>query len=236
MLKIATKFAPTSAAFAQAWQAGFRYAEFWLSASLLQEVGQIIARAQRYPFGYVPHLPNKQVESETIEQTARLCQELRCPALVLHQPLMDRWGDELQARLPEVSLAVENHVLNEAEFESWAEKNPGLNLDIEHLWKFTLRNAPLSRLEQTLADFLRRHGHKLQHVHLPGYLPGQEEHRPMYCSRELMYVAWQQLHDLGYEGLVVSEINSPYQNPQDLRMDMLLFERWWLTRQNTVGD
>lgn len=234
MLKIATKFAPTPVAFAQAWQAGFRYAEFWLSAALLQDVEQIISQAQRYPFGYVPHLPNKQVESETIQQTARLCRKLKCSALVLHQPMMDRWGEDLQARLPDVSLAVENHVLNETEFESWAEKNPGLNLDIEHLWKFTLRDAPLARLEQTLADFLRRHGHKLQHVHLPGYLPGQEEHRPMYCSRELMYVAWGQLHDLGYAGLVVSEINGPYQNPQDLRMDMLLFERWWLTRQNIV--
>ena len=230
MLKIATKFAPHPAGFETAWQAGFRFAEFWLNGDWLQRVDDIIHQAKQYPLRYVPHLPNKHVQEITIQQTVQLYQQLDCQALVLHQPMMDLWGHELRAQCPGIRLAVENHILNEKEFWHWAESNPGLNLDVEHFWMFTLKDAPLARLEKTLVRFLENHSGRLNHVHLPGYVPGYEEHRPMYCSRELMFLVWDLLEQHAYAGFVVSEVDSAYQTPQDLRMDLLLFERWWTSR------
>lgn len=233
MLKIATKIVPRPADFARAWTAGFRFAEFWLSAELLKDVAEIIQWAQEYPFEYVPHFPNKKNDEQSVKQAVRLYRELNCQALVIHQPMFDAWEDEFLSRDPNIRLAVENHHLNEKGFWKWAEKNPGLNLDIEHLWKFTLQDAPLDRLLKTLDEFLGQHSKKLYHVHLPGYVPGEQEHRPMYCNREFVFGVWDLLDKAGHGGLVVSEVNAEYQTDQDLRMDMLLFERWWLERNKS---
>jgi hypothetical protein len=112
----------------------------------------------------------------------------------------------------------------------WAEKNPGLALDVEHVWKFTLRDAPLPELLAHVGDLVRRFAGKLRHVHLPGYWPGLDEHRPMYAAREMVLPVLDLLAEVKFEGLIVSEVNPPFQNAQDLRMDVLLFERWRDTR------
>ena len=232
MLKIATKFAPKPADFSRAWTTGFRFAEFWLSAELLKDVDQIVKLAREYPFEYVPHFPNKKNTAQSVKQSVQLYRELNSRAIVVHQPMFDAWGKEFEVQEPGIRLAVENHQLNENEFWEWAEKNPGLNLDVEHLWKFTLKDAPLDRLLQVLEKFLGRYAEKLYHVHLPGYVPGEEEHRPMYCNREFVHGVWNLLEEVPYRGLVVSEVNSEYQTDQDLRMDMLLFERWKMIQDN----
>jgi len=235
MLKIATKFAPDVPAFETAWKAGFRFTEFWLSADLLKRAGGIIETAKRYPLAYVPHLPNKKVTKQTVAQTIQLYRELNCNALVLHQPMMDAWGADFTEQAPEMKLAVENHVLSEEQFWDWAEKNPGLNLDVEHLWLFTLKGASLDQVSDTLSRFLKKYKQKLNHVHLPGFLPGGPEHRPMYCSREFVFMVWDHLHAAGYENFVVSEVNGDFQTLQDLKMDLLLFERWRDLRKHNLG-
>lgn len=229
MLKIATKFVPDSADFLRAWIAGFRYAEFWLSAELLQDVTRIAKTARKYPLEYVPHFPNKKNDIRSVKNAIKLYQELNCQAMVIHQPMFDEWKDEFASRSPSIRLAVENHQLNEKEFWQWAENNPGLNLDVEHLWKFTLKDCPLDRILKFFNKFLDRFADKLYHIHLPGYLPGEKEHRPMYCSREFVFGVWELLENIEYHGLVVSEINAEYQTEHDLRMDVLLFELWWQT-------
>ncbi len=230
MLKIATKFVPASVDFLRAWVAGFRYAEFWLSSDLLQDVEQIIKIAKKYPCEYVPHFPNKKNDAQSVKQAVKLYRELDCHAMVIHQPMFDAWENEFASREPAIRLAIENHQLNEKEFWNWADNNPGLNLDVEHLWKFTLKDAPLDRVLKMLDKFLDRHANKLYHVHLPGYVPGEQEHRPMYCNREFVFGVWDLLEKANYRGLIVSEVNAEYQTEQDLRMDALLFERWWLSR------
>jgi sugar phosphate isomerase/epimerase len=228
MLKLATKFAPQADAFETALKAGFRYAEFWLSPELLQQSDAIVQLARQYPLAYVPHMPNKRVDQAVLLATIDLARQLNCETVVLHQPIMDAWGAEFQTRCPEVKLAVENHNLNEKEFWQWAERNPGLNLDVEHLWMFTLKDSPLGQLEKMLQKFLERFADKLNHVHLPGYWPGLEEHRPMYCSRELMWAVWPLLSEISFSGFVVSEVNRPDQTVQHLQMDRLLYESWQL--------
>jgi hypothetical protein len=78
-----------------------------------------------------------------------------------------------------------------------------------------------------------RFGDKLLHVHMGGYLPGGEEHRPMYCSREFVFRMFSLLAQRDYDGFIVGESDAPYQNVYELRMDALLFEAW---RQRYDGD
>ncbi|MCA8986336.1 MAG: hypothetical protein KDA78_01760 [Planctomycetaceae bacterium] len=236
MLKIATKFSPDLNGFELAWSAGFRNAEFYLNPKILEKLPDIIRISQSFPFEYVPHFPNKSVDKEVAQQTCKLYEALKCRAMVIHQPMMDEWGQKLLDQYPSIRFAVENHFLNRDQFWKWAELNPGLNLDVEHLWKFTLDSGPLSELDEVLSQFLKKYAGKLRHMHLPGFVPGMDEHRPMYCSRELMDLVWSKLLEHGYQGLVVSEIDTAYQTRQDLRMDVLLYEGWWEKRGRKIWE
>ena len=117
-----------------------------------------------------------------------------------------------------------------------AERNPGLTLDVEHLWKFTLGDASLEILLDSLRVFLTHYGHKLRHVHLPGYWPGFPEHRPMYCARDMIFPVFSLLAEAGYEGFVVSEVELEYQNVHELRMDVLLHEAWREKHERDSGS
>ena len=161
--------------------------------------------------------------------------ELRCRAIVMHHPMHERYAEELLQINPSLRLGVENLKLSLPQFNAWAEQQPLLTLDVEHLWKFTLNDSPLSLLLDTLEGFLARYAHKLIHVHMPGYLPGYDEHRPMYCSREMVLTVLSLLEDVGYSEFVVSEVNQEYQTSCDLKMDMLLIERWQQIRAESAS-
>jgi len=227
MLKLATKFAPRPDALEAAHRAGFRYAELWLDAAVLAQGPAVARQAREYPFGYALHAPNRpDLSPVALGSLAALYRDLGCRCLVLHQPVYDRHHDALLRLEPGLRPAVENHDLPPEGFAAWAEGNPGLALDVEHLWKFTLGDGPLRDLLAELRRFLGRFGGKLRHVHLPGYWPGFDTHRPMYCSREMVFPVLSLLAEAGFEGLVVSEASPEYQNGQELRMDVLLFDAW----------
>lgn len=227
MLKLATKFAPQREHFEVAYRAGHRNAEIWLNAAALGNAAAIVQLAGQYPLRYALHFPNRgELDDSALFQCVRLYQQLRCTALVIHVPMYERYGERLLNHDSSLRLAVENHDLPAHEFGAWAERYRGLTLDIEHLWKYTLADAPLSRLARVLEEFLDRFADKLLHVHLPGYLPGQPEHRPMYCSRDMVFRALSALEAHRFQGLIVSEADLGFQNPNDLRMDVLLFDRW----------
>jgi sugar phosphate isomerase/epimerase len=227
MLKLATKFAPQSAAFETAHRAGFRCAELWLDAGFLDDWENVAALARHYPFEYVLHFPNRlDLPAEAPEQAVRLYRALGCRCLVIHPPLLDRYGEALRRLDPGLACAVENLGLTPNGFARWAEENNHLTLDVEHLWLMTLGDVPRGRLLEEVRTFLRRYGEKLRHVHLPGYVQGFPTHRPMYCSRDLVFGIFDLLAEHRFEGLVVSEALTEYQNAQELRMDVLLFDRW----------
>lgn len=227
MLKLATKFAPRQPAFEQAHRAGFRCAEFWLNGKLLGDCEQIIRVARHYPMEYVPHFPNRgDLTDESLMSAARLYSALGCRAMVIHRPMLERYGSDLLRIEPSLRLAVENHRLSKAEFAEWADTNEWLTLDVEHLWKFTLEDGTLEMLVDRLRRFLSQHAPKLRHVHLPGYVPGWGEHRPMYCSRDMVFAVFSLLAEFEYRGLIVSEIDGEYQTPNDMNMDVLLFDTW----------
>ncbi len=237
MLKFATKFLPCEAAFETAFQAGFRSAEFWLDAGVLSGWRSVAALARRYPFHYALHFPNRgNMASETLEHAVLLYRELDCQAMVIHQPMFDKYADRLLALDPTLALAVENHDWAEAEFHRWAERNPGLTLDVEHFWKYTLRDCALNELLSAMKQFLARYGPKLQHVHLPGYQLGGQEHRPLHHAPQLAVAVLDLLTDVGFTKLVVSEAELVYQNLDDLRHDVRLFEDWSTRLNRSVPD
>jgi sugar phosphate isomerase/epimerase len=225
MLRLATKFKPEPAAFETAVRAGFRHAELWTDATLLMQGKSLAALARQYPLGYAVHFPNRlEQPPEVLQAAVELYQALQAHALVLHASHYLRHGEALLRLDPHLQLAVENHRIDS--LESWAEAYPGLALDIEHLWMYGPPQRSLGELLALLRVFFFHYGSKVLHIHLPGYLPGQPEHRPMYCSRDLVMGVWDLLAERRFEGLVVSEVNPEYQNEKELRMDVLLFELW----------
>lgn len=229
MIRLATKFKPAPDAFDTAVRSGMRYAELWTDADLLRNWQGVADLARAFPLRYALHFPNRLDQSpEVLAGAARLYRALDARALVLHQPHMERHGAALLRLDPTLRLAVENHRIDTV--DSWADASPGLALDVEHLWMYNFEGRPLGEVLAAVRDLLHRHGHKLQHVHLPGFLPGQPEHRPMYCSRDLVLEVFDLLDAIDFTGLVVSEVNPEYQNEHELRMDVLLHQRWLALR------
>jgi hypothetical protein len=176
---------------------------------------------------YAVHFPTRGgLEQTVVRHAAVLCQNLNCSVMVMHQPMFDRYADQLLDTHPALQLAVENQVLDTAQFQRWAETNQWLTLDVEHLWKFTLRDAPLQLLLDRVEKFLIRYGHKTVHVHLPGYLAGAAEHRPMYCAPDMVFPILEMLAEREFAGLIVSEIDLKFQNAADLHRDILFFNSW----------
>ena len=227
MFRLATKFCPIPAAFETARAAGFRAAELWLDAEVLARGHRVLQTARAYPLYYALHFPNQHsLNSEAVKQAALLCRDLECTAMVMHEPQFELHATTLCRWEPDLPLAVENHDLHAGEFERWAQRHRKLALDVEHLWKYTLGDAPLGQLLDALGKFLARFGQKLQHVHLPGYRVGAAEHSPMHHSPEMVASVFSLLADHGFDKLVVSEANEEFQNEADLRQDVALFRRW----------
>ena len=227
MLQLATKFRPHHQAFETAREAGFRGVEFWLDQTVLEDWQRIAALAQQYPFRYALHFPNRtDLPRHSLRQVIHLYRELDCTALVIHQPTFNKYGQDLMRLEPGVELAVENHNLNWPSLIRWVEESPGLTLDVEHLWKFTLRDGSFDQLVDTLDGILSRHVEKLRHVHLPGYWAGGVEHLPMHHEPQMAIPVLSLLADYGFGQLIVSEANEVYQTLDELRGDVKLYRSW----------
>jgi sugar phosphate isomerase/epimerase len=228
MLKLATKFRPDDPhAFDIASRAGYRAAELWLSGKLLTDWQKLASNASKYSFFYALHFPNHGVLlPDKLENVARLYRALNCRAMVIHQAMYDQYGQTLLALEPSLCLAVENHDLAATKFDRWVARNRWLTLDVEHVWKHTLQDSPLETLLSFLEKFLLQHGGKLRHVHLPGYQVGNRDHRPIHYGEEMATAVLSLLADRGFSELVVSEADAEYQNLDELRQDVAMFERW----------
>jgi sugar phosphate isomerase/epimerase len=227
MFTLATKFAPAAERFELAFRAGFHAAEFWLNADLLAQWETVAEMAKAYPLAYALHFPNRHpLAPESLQHAVELYRALDCRVMIIHQPMWERYGKQLRRLDRDLCLAVENHKLAPDDLQRWGSENAALTLDVEHVWKYTLRDAPLASLLHRLDEFLSRFAAKVKHVHLPGYLPGWDEHRPMYCAREMIFPVLSLLAECDFDGLVVSETSLQFQNLCELSMDVLLVQRW----------
>jgi len=232
MLRQATKFAPRSEQeFKLAYDAGFRNTEFWLNKDLIEDWKSIALRAGDFDMGYALHFPNRgKFNSQHLQNVVDLYYALDCSALVIHQPMFDEFGEALYAIDDSIRLAIENHNLpSDNKFEQWVEESRWLTLDVEHLWIYTAKDGSRKKMLKYVDWLLDEHGEKLAHVHLPGYQPGYDTHRPQYCSRKMVFQIFNRLADAGYDGLIVSETLNKFQNAEELRMDVLL-QRHWLNK------
>lgn len=233
MLKLATKFLPVPAAFELAFEAGFRHAEFYLNRDVLERVDEVLKLAAQWPMSYALHFPNKpNLEPFHLQECSRLFSELNASAMVMHPPMMKRFAESLKAINSNLVLAIETMRVPQDELVSWVGEHGAVTLDVEHIWQFTLPGQPIETFFHLLADVFQQHANCVKHVHMPGFLPGQGEHRPMYTSREFCRGVFDILADHNYQGLVVSEVDMLFQNSCDLRMDVLLYERWQQERQS----
>ncbi|MEQ9409100.1 MAG: hypothetical protein RIK87_15300 [Fuerstiella sp.] len=227
MLRLATKFLPTPENFAQAFHAGFRNAELYLNSAVLEQTDDVLALARQFDMRYAMHFPNKpELSPQHLEACCRLFDELQISAVVIHPPMMKRYGPPLRALHSDLILAVETMRVPPDELTAWARQHGAVTLDIEHLWKFSLLDAPLDELFGLVRRVFEEAADCVSHIHMPGYLPGHGEHRPMYTSREFCLGVFDILADFGFGGLVVSEVDMAFQNPQELQMDVLLFDHW----------
>lgn len=227
MLKLATKMAASPEQLLTACQAGFHFVEIWTDIAAIERRHELIELTDRHPLEYGLHFPNRgELQPVHLEHWVELYRGLNACSMVIHQPMFDDHGKSLLEIDPSLRLGVENHRLTPREFERWAERNPGLTLDVEHFWKHTHPDASRKELLKRLEQFLERHRSKLRHVHLPGHFPGFREHRPMYCSRDFVLGTLDALDRFKYDGLVVAETAPKFQNVLEMRMDVLLFERW----------
>ena len=227
MLTLATKFSPLAESFETALAAGFRAAEIWLDASWLSRQEEVVGIASQFPFRYALHFPNHgPITEEGLQSAVTLSHRLNSTAMIIHQPMYDRYGEMLLKIDPDLDLAIENPVLDLEGFERWADRSPGLTLDVEHLWMFTLHDAPFATLLHHVDRLLQRHAGKLQHVHLPGYRPGDIEHQPIHFNEELGREILTRLSDHGFSKLVVSEADTAFQTAEFLERDVAFFDRW----------
>ena len=237
MLKLATKFLPERPAFKQAYDAGFRNAELYLNAAVLACVDDVVEISRDFEMNFALHFPNKPELNEThLRNCCRLADELDVSAVVIHEPMFRRYAELLRAIDPKIPLAIENQRVPADRLAAWVHEQGSVTLDIEHIWKFSLHDAPIEELFALVQGVFKRASACIKHIHMPGYLPGPTEHRPMYTSREFCMGVFDILADHNFVGLVVSEVDMPFQNHFELRMDTLLFERWLDIRQQSAAS
>ena len=225
MFKFATRIVPEQSAFELVRNAGISAVEIRVNADSLLNSTEIAQLAAGLSTSIV--FPARlEVTDECLESCIELCHATGSQTLVIHEPMFEKFADQLEARDSKLDLAVENGPMPLARLAAWAEKYSRLTLDVEHFWKFSLNDCPLEQMLPHLTNFWKVYGGKIRQVHLPGYRPGLEVHRPMHANRELAQQVLTLLRDNNFQGMVVSEVAEEFFNHRELTMDAMLFEAW----------
>jgi hypothetical protein len=226
-LKLATRFYPEPQTFKRATRAGFQCAELLTYVGVLANWEAVASMARQFPLQYTIRFPKDgELTPWLLDGAVALYRELACQEMIIQARMYKHYARRLLAREPSLCLAVENGRVDRGGFDRWAGERRWLTLNVEHLWRYSLQDAPLETLLAALEAFLAVHAGKLRHVHLPGYRPGGNEHRPMYCGAEMVYAVLSRLARAGFTGRVVSEVRSDYQTYKNLRKDVVLFADW----------
>ncbi|MEM8952645.1 MAG: hypothetical protein AAGD22_00695 [Verrucomicrobiota bacterium] len=227
MLTFATKLHPTVANMETAWDAGYRAAEVSLNAAALRDWNASVDAVKRFPMRYTLHFPNKgPIATRKIKKIIKLYRSLQCSVMIIHPGMLQKYHAELDKKKKPLCLAVENGKVRYEAFYRWAETHNHLTLDVEHLWKYSLEDCPFPELRHEMKVFLWKYGSKVRHVHLPGYIPGQEEHQLTNKNPKLARMVLNLLELDGIPRTIVSEARTSLRTPENLAADSRFFENW----------
>ena len=230
-LQLATKLRPTSVALDLAGDVGFREFELWTNEDVLLAAKQVATVCNRPSHRYAVHFPNHApLRDDAIDGLRLLCDRLWVKAVIMHQPMFDLYGDTVQRENPQVRIGVENGDLDVVSFQRWARENEFLTFDVEHLWKFTLRDAADEIFLTVVDQFLAECADRIVHVHFPGYAIGTDTHRPIYLAGRTGHEVLTLLDRHGYTGFVVSELDSAWQTTTQIRADYDYYHEWLASR------
>ena len=158
MLKLATKFLPEPHAFEQAFDAGFRNAELYLNTAVLEQADDVIAMARQFDMNYAMHFPNKpELSDRHLQACCRLFDELNASADVIHPPMLQRYGVAVKAIHPNIVLGIETMRVPPDQLVEWARQHQTVTLDMEHIWKFSLRDTPMEELFKLVRNINNRY-------------------------------------------------------------------------------
>lgn len=235
MLKFSSRVPPDAQRLAMVHNAGFRRVEIFLTPKSIKEWKQIATAAENHDMTYGLHFPNRApLSDKQLNKTIKLYHRLKCESMVIHQPMYRQYGKKMLEIDSELCLAVENHRLNPKSFWRWAKTYEHLTLDVEHLWKHTLKQSPFDDLLSMFKKFLKQHGSKLKRVHLPGYEPGGKEHQPLSYNPKLARKVFTALSKMDFQGMIVSETRPSMQNSKHLKNDIAMYERWEKDRRRKI--
>jgi len=227
MLKFASRIPADTQKLATIFESGFRRVEVFLTPQSIKACKPFAKIAENYEMSYGLHFPNRAILSEKqLKKTIKLYRRLNCESMTIHQPMYRHYAKQLLIIDSEICLAVENHRLKPKSFWRWANSYEHLTLDVEHLWKHTLKQAPMPDLLSMLKEFLKLHGSQLKRVHLPGYEPGGKEHQPLSFNPQLARKVFTALSKINFDGMVVSETRPAMRLPKHLKNDISMYECW----------
>lgn len=227
MIQLGTKLAADSASFPDAVRAGFGHVELSLDPVTLEAPEAVLQLKQRYGLDFSLHFPNRgRLSDQQIKNCVDLYRSLNASCLVIHEPMFQIYGSALHELAGDLVIGVENHRLTPEELVTWARLNPGLTLDVEHFWMHSHPEHSCKQLLKSLGRFLEDFADRIRQVHLPGHLPEHGTHRPMYCSRDFVFGVLDLLDASTFSATVISETSARFHNELEMRMDVLLFQRW----------
>lgn len=227
MIKHATRTQASQSDFATADEAEITNIELQLSTDDLLNWEETAKIAEKGNFNYIVKFPTSlEVADEALQNCVKLCAVLNTDVLVIHEPMAKKFGKQLAELAPNLKLAVENNRFTAKRLTEWAESHAALALDVEHFWKFTLEDGDQAKTLELLTQFIRAYGQKIAAVHISGYQPGQQVHRPMYCNRDLTFAVLSALAEKSFSGFIVGEVAAEYMNRRDLVMDRELVASW----------
>jgi sugar phosphate isomerase/epimerase len=216
-MKFGVKVAPEMQLLSIIKELDFRYVELYINKKLLNE--DSLDTAMRFNFEYILHSPidffddsvvdfaiklgsktvvmhqRPEIQPEAFKKTVKRAKNFGVQVCAENSPTgLDR--SNVYYRLP----------ITPEDFFKMKEQIPELKLclDVEH--------AMLAKL---FPRMIRLVGKDIGHVHITGYPPNY--HSPPFANRAMFEIAIRELKNVGFEGMVVAEMDVQYQTEDVFR-------------------
>ena len=232
MFSFATKFSPEAANFEKAVFAGFENAELYLTPTRLMSWRSLSKIARSYDLNYALHFPTTgtasrtgTASSQTCEEIVSLAHDICCSFVSVHEDSLEV-AQRIRTIDPRIQLSVENQTVEFDKLDSWILANDNITLNVEFLWKNTLKDCDLDQLKSVVGRLFHNYGDRFRAVHLSGYSPGGKIKSPLFKSAEMVSAIFDTLLAENYHGMVVSEIDVEQQTSHNLKEEFDLFNQW----------